>query len=144
MKPETPGYPKMVVFFFLENPIQKFGFWDFWYSNYPKMGKWLFKMDDFIFCFFFLIFGSTRLNWNQDSGFLCKEVVDIAVFEGVADLKPGTPEFHQALWGMDQIYSTEKQGWSGLKTTSGQTLVVFFVSFFGSFNYWRKRWRQVF
>ena len=89
--------------------------------------KTLFKMDDFVF--FFLLFLVQHPSWNQDSGFLCKEVVDTAVFEGVADLKPGTPEFHQAgFWacGMDQIYSTEKQGWSGLKTTSVQTLVVFF------------------
>lgn len=35
--------------------------------------------------------------WHpKDTGFLCKEVVDTAVFEGVRDLKPGTPEFHQA------------------------------------------------
>ena len=34
--------------------------------------------------------------WHpKDTGFLCKEVVDTAVFEGVRDLKPGTPEFHQ-------------------------------------------------
>ena len=119
--------------------------------GYPGTPKWLFflwktlfKMDVFRFWFFSPLFLVQHPSWNQDSGFLCKEVVDTAVFEGVTDLKPGTPEFHQALWGMDQIYSTEKQGWSGLKTTSGQTLVVFFVSFFGSFNYWRKRWRQVF
>eukprot|EP00434_Breviolum_minutum_P012374 symbB.v1.2.010901.t2/scaffold720.1/size169259/12 len=36
-----------------------------------------------------------NLDASQDTGFLCKEVVDTAVFEGVRDLKPGTPEFHQ-------------------------------------------------
>jgi len=36
-----------------------------------------------------------NLDASQDTGFLCKEVVDTAVFEGVTDLKPGTPEFHQ-------------------------------------------------